>query len=233
MLRVLNEVRLAISFLTRIPIGGKGNLKKIPAYFTLVGYLPGAFYALSKLAGTYTSLLISLTLGWYLFDLFHFDGFLDTIDGMLSGKPSQEKLKIMSAGNVGPSAVFYGAIYVIAYFCLFRATNPIGFLYMSVFGRLAMNFTMELSKPAKNTGLGKTMHPYSHKNTCIALAITFPLFFEPALYVFSLLMAFLSALFMSVLTKKEIGGYTGDVLGFVNITTQILVLMIAFLMKGG
>ena len=41
---MLDEPRLAFSFLSRLPFGGKGNVKHIARYFTLVGYVAGLLY---------------------------------------------------------------------------------------------------------------------------------------------------------------------------------------------
>ncbi len=232
MYRILSEFRLALSFLSRIPVGGSGNIKKVPSYFSLVGYVAGsAYFIMRSIFPSYLGAVLAIAIGGFLFELFHFDGFLDTLDGILSQKSKEKKLEIMSKGNVGPSALFYGILFILTYVYLFSRANPLSFFYMSVFGRLSMNFVMDLSTPAKYTGLGKLFYPYSHTNTLISLAFTLPLIIHPFFYFVSLVVSlFVSWLSFSI-SKHTIGGYTGDTLGFTNILAQLSVLSGIVLLK--
>ncbi len=232
MYQILSEFRLALSFLSRIPVGGSGNIKKVPSYFSSVGYVAGSVYFVMKfIFPSYLGAVLAIAIGGFLFELFHFDGFLDTLDGILSQKDKEKKLEIMSKGDVGPSALFYGVLFMLAYVYLFLKANPLSFFYMSVFGRLSMNFVMDLSIPAKDTGLGKLFYPYSHTNTLISLMFSLPLIIHPFFYFVSLVVSFFISWLSSAISKREIGGYTGDILGFTNILAQLSVLSGFVLLK--
>ncbi len=230
---MFSEFKLALSFLSRIPIQGKGKVRNVPAYFTLVGYVAGTFYFISKLAiPSFPWQILAISVGFFLFDLFHFDGFLDTLDGFLSQKSQKRKIEIMSMGNVGPSALFYGTLFVMTYVYLFFRVDTSSVFYMSVFGRLSMNFMLDFSPPAKEKGLGRVFHPYHHRDSMWSLLFSLPLLFEFKVYMISAGMTFLTAYGFSKLSNKEIGGYTGDVLGACNMLTQLLVLLGIFTLKG-
>jgi adenosylcobinamide-GDP ribazoletransferase len=229
---MLSEFRMALSFLSRLPVGGSGNIKKIPSYFSLIGYVAASSYFVMKFVfPSYVGTILAVAVGGFLFELFHFDGFLDTLDGILSQKSKEKKLEIMSKGDVGPSAIFYGVLFILAYVWLFSKAKPISFFYMSVFGRLSMNFVMGLSVPAKNVGLGKLFYPYAHKNTLISLMFTLPLTIHPIFYFASLSIAFLTSWLSSYSFKRMVGGYTGDTLGFTNVVAQLFILSVVVFLQ--
>jgi adenosylcobinamide-GDP ribazoletransferase len=112
----------AISILSRIPVGSmdikQSDLKKSVMHFPLVGILAfGIFFLIYTVLfmlrfDNYLIIMLSLAVTYYLFNLFHFDGFLDSIDGLLSQKPKNKILEIMKKGNIGPFALFFGIIYI-------------------------------------------------------------------------------------------------------------------------
>ena len=232
--QILSELGWAISFLSRIPIGGRGNISKVPSYFSVVGYFAGATYFIIKiLFPSFLGTIFAIALGFSLFDLFHFDGFLDTMDGFFSQKTASQKMEIMIKGNIGPSALFWGILYMITYITLFWKIKPFSLFYMAIFGRLSMNFLMDFSQPAKNTGLGKVFYPYDHKNTLFSLIFTLPMIAFPKMYFLSLSISLFTAVIFNMISKREIGGYTGDVLGCVNMLSQIFILSAIFSVNGG
>ncbi len=241
MVNVLEEIALAFSFLSRLPIqfgnvnDWEAKVKKMPAYFPLVGYIPGFIYYFgSLLQSKYQefNVLISMlfiSLGFYFFDLFHFDGLLDMFDGFLNQSSKERKLEIMSKGNVGPFAVFYGTLYVIVFWELFKRSSPIVFLFGSVFGRYTMDVVMLFSKPAKPTGLGALFFPFNKALTLYATITTLPLlFFSVKLYMLSLVISWIVGIIIALISKKLIDGVTGDVLGGSCLIGQVVIILIFF-----
>ena len=105
---MLDEPRLAFSFMSRVPLGGKGNVRHVPRYFTLVGYLAGAvYYTGHRWMPGDIGTIATIVIGFMLFDLFHFDGLLDTFDGFLNQSGRDKCMEIMSKGDTGPFAVFF------------------------------------------------------------------------------------------------------------------------------
>lgn len=223
---MLDEPRLAFSFLSRLPFGGKGSIKNIARYFTLVGYGAGVIYWAGRryVPGDLGAVLAIVT-GFFLFDLFHFDGLLDTFDGFFNQSGREKCLEIMSKGDTGPFAVFFSFFYCLAFFLAFRLSEPTSLLFMSVCGRFAMNVLLSMTQPAKPGGLGALMSPYEHSATVIGAVLAAPLaFIDPLHLVVSIGVAALTGVFMSIAARRKIGGYTGDVLGATCLLSQLLVL---------
>ncbi len=113
---------LAITFLTRLPLPVAGevraaDLRASMGWYPLVGAGLGALawgiYAGAStgwpapVAAALTVLLLELATG-----ALHLDGFMDTCDGLGSGKPRERALEIMKDSRVGAMGVL-GAIAVI------------------------------------------------------------------------------------------------------------------------
>ena len=224
---MLDELRLAFSFLSRLPFGGKGTVKHIARYFTLVGYVAGLLYWAGRrfVPGDLGAVLTIIT-GFYLFDLFHFDGLLDTFDGFLNQAGREKCLEIMSKGDTGPFAVFLSFFYCLAFYLAFRSSEPTSLLFMSVCGRFAMNVLLAMTQPAKPGGLGALMSPYEHSATVVSVVLAAPLvFIDPLHWAVSMGMAVLTGVLMSIAARRKIGGYTGDVLGAACLLSQLFVLI--------
>lgn len=223
---MLDEPRLAFSFLSRVPLGGKGNVRHVPRYFTLVGYLAGAvYYTGHRWMPGDIGTIATIVIGFMLFDLFHFDGLLDTFDGFLNQSGRDKCMEIMSKGDTGPFAVFFSFFYLLALFYLVHVANPWNLVFMSVCGRLSMNVLLSTTPPAKQEGLGSLMSPYQQLATFLAGAATVPLaLFDWKAWAMSLAVATGTGLFMSVATRRKLGGYTGDVLGATCLLAQLCVL---------
>ncbi|ONN27153.1 cobalamin synthase [Thermosipho affectus] len=226
---MIYDFLLSLAFISRIPIKvrySERRMKNIPGYFPLVGYIPGIIFFLGGYFENFFVKIIFLILGYYFFDLFHFDGFLDTIDGFLNQSNKEKRLEIMSKGDVGAFAVFFGALYIVIFWNLYFTLSPTFFFYSSVFGRYAMVSLMAFSKPAKEKGLGAIFYPFERKNLIYSTVFLMPLLFIIKYFVVSFFITFLFSYFMSIISKKKIGGITGDVLGATCIITSELLLVI-------
>ena len=224
---MLDEPRLALSFLSRLPFGGKGTVKHIARYFTLVGYAAGLVYWLGRqfVPGDLGAIL-SIVTGFFLFDLFHFDGLLDTFDGFFNQAGREKCLEIMSKGDTGPFAIFFSFFYCLAFYLAFRSSEPTSLLFMSVCGRFAMNVLLAMTQPAKPGGLGALMSPYEQSATVISAVLAAPLaLIDPLRWAVSMGVATLVGVLMSIAARHKIGGYTGDVLGATCLLSQLFVLI--------
>ncbi len=224
---MLDEPRLAFSFLSRVPLGGKGNVKNIARYFTLVGYGAGLIYWAGRryLHSDLGALLVIVT-GFLLFDLFHFDGLLDTFDGFFNQVGREKCLEIMSKGDTGPFAIFFSFFYCLAFFLAFRSSTPETLLLVSVCGRFSMNILLTFTQPAKPGGLGALMSPYDNRSTVWSAALAAPLIaVSPLHWVVSMGVAVVTGVVMSVAARHKLGGYTGDVLGAACLLSQLAVLI--------
>lgn len=224
---------LSLSFISRIPVRlpGKmtvtdGDIKACVRYFSLIGYIPGLTFALGRTTHNTIFYLTSIAIAFWLFDLFHFDGLLDTFDGFFNQGTKEKRLQIMSYGNVGPFAVFFGMLYMISFWEIFKIAPPINFIYASVFGRLSMTTLLHISRPSKEEGLGAFLYPTSKINLIISFLWTMPLLFiKPYHFIIAFVVSQLTALSMKYISEKKISGVTGDVLGATSLLGQIFVLV--------
>jgi adenosylcobinamide-GDP ribazoletransferase len=228
---MFDEPRLAFSFLSRLPFGGKGSVKNVARYFTLVGYGAGAIYwAGRRYVPGDLGAVLTIVVGFFLFDLFHFDGLLDTFDGFFNQAGRDKCLEIMSKGDTGPFAVFFSFFYCLSFYLAFRSSTPTSLLFMSVCGRFAMNVLLATTQPAKPGGLGALMSPYDHRATLISAVLAVPLaIISPVRWAVSMGIAIFVGLVMSFAARRKIGGYTGDVLGATCLLSQLGVLIACLL----
>ncbi|MCS7233057.1 MAG: adenosylcobinamide-GDP ribazoletransferase [Synergistetes bacterium] len=232
LMKLIEEIIFAFSFLSRLPIktdhfeNSLNILKNISSYFTLIGYIPGLIYSLTAVFQSEIAIRIAgLALGFYLFDLFHFDGLLDMLDGFLNQSTREKRLEIMSRGNVGPFAVFYGTLYVIALYTTFSTLNPIDYMYASVLGRYAMTILIHISKPAKKEGLAASLFPQRRSSLFLALLFSTPLILSPQRFTLSLSISILLAFIIKRISEIKINGITGDVLGGTCLISQLTILL--------
>ncbi len=193
-----------------------------------MGYLSGTVYASFKLVSSnFIVNVIAIAVGFYLFDLFHVDGLLDTFDGFFNQSDAKKRLEIMSKGNIGPFAFFFAFLYFSLYLYSFHLIKWWVPIYSSVFGRLSMNVLLLFSQPAKESGLGMLLSPYKRSNIVYSFLFTLPLALKPIPFLISSILSFLVGYFMAMASNRNIDGYTGDVLGAVCLISQLFI-MIAF-----
>ncbi|MBN1823136.1 MAG: adenosylcobinamide-GDP ribazoletransferase [Endomicrobiales bacterium] len=228
----------AFRMISRLPVGRakteRGDLKKAAGHFPLVGYAAFAVWcaALPLVSCIFGDHLIAVILAfsvlYYFFNLFHFDGLLDTMDGLFSQKSREDVLRIMKSGNIGPSALFAGALYIALKIYLAAGLEMMLFLPVFVISRWAMVLSMSISKPAKNEGFGSTM-PFGKMGTAAASGIyIIPVFFlaDPAMVAAGIALVFLSVFVLVRTVEKKLGGLTGDVFGLVNEACELLLMLL-------
>ncbi|WP_448377983.1 adenosylcobinamide-GDP ribazoletransferase [Fervidobacterium sp.] len=235
---LLTDFLLTLSFISRLPVKIKNidewekRIRRTPIYFPVIGYIPGAIYSfaivLANSLSTYKLLFVfgAMAIGYYFFDLFHFDGLLDMFDGFLNQSNKERRLEIMAKGDVGPFAVFYGMLYVLLFYQLMSTLDWQAFLFASVFGRYEMGLLLTFSKPAKPKGLGAMLFPYNKRYTAYSVIFLIPLLFiSPLMFFISLTLTITMAYLISRVSEIKIGGITGDVLGGSCLISQMVVLL--------
>ncbi len=232
-MRIIANFLIALTFISRLPVKisnrlfEKGNIKDSIIFFPVVGYLPGVIYfAFLSFSKDILVRSLSVVLVFWLFDLFHFDGLLDTFDGFFNQSNKERRLEIMSKGNVGPFAVFFGTLYVITLWELTKISNPISFLFSSIFGRWAMDLMIVITKPAKNTGLGKMLYPNKTINAFYSFLFTIPLvFINFKIFFVTFFVTVVTVLIFRKIAYQKIGGVTGDVLGATHLIVSMAILL--------
>ena len=151
-----------------------------------------------------------------------YDGFMDTCDGLFSGRNRARKLEIMQDSHVGANAVIGVSVLLLTKAALFMSMPavllPDLMVVMYVATRTFMVLYIIHFPNARPGGLGAMFKQgATTASTVLAFALaalfiylTGPLYFLPA--AVTLLLGLLLAWYIKVL----LGGLTGDTLGFLT-----------------
>ena len=243
---LVRSLLLALQLLTRIPVRIKGGLRPgdmtaSAAMFPLVGLLLGGLMAL-------VCYLASLVLphplpAWlavaailFLTGGLHFDGLMDTADGVFSGRSRESALLIMKDSRVGSMGVMAcvldlgikaAAISSLANIRLYPVL-----LLTPVVARTAMVLAMRYPYARQGDGVGSPFAGQVRMNqvalaAILAMAITVLILgIEGAVLTAA---AWLISMGVSWWLAKRLGGMTGDTYGFINEITEVSFLLLAFL----
>lgn len=163
----------ALQFLTVVPPVARrpfqaSELGRAVGYFPLVGLLLGAVLAgaATIMAGTVpggvrAALLLALWMA--LTGALHFDGFLDTCDGLFGGRTPADRLRIMRDERVGAFAVAGGVLLLLAkHAALSSLVHPAPALLVApVVARWAMAVVIVMFPYARSAGLGRAMKDHA------------------------------------------------------------------------
>ena len=239
----------ALSFLTifRIPFSNSIlSAKELAAGFAcfpLIGLLLGAIYygAALFLSGRVPVLLLAVLIASLTILLtrgLHFDGLADLADGIWGGATPERRLEIMKdsrSGAFGVLALIVAVSFKIAsVHALLVAGYLTPLLLAPVFSRFAMAAAAYGSSYARKEGLGKPFVEQmrvGHLATAalFTAAASLPAGIYSVLYFVPVLGC---AFFFKMLSGKYLGGMTGDVLGAVNETGEIIVLVLGACVAG-
>ena len=240
----MRTILTALSFLSILPVGNflptEDEMRRMADFFPAAGLVLGAllwgagwvccrYFPPMVAAALLTFFSEALTKG------FHLDGLADTADGFLSGRSRERKLEIMHDSRIGTMGV--GAIVCclgLKFACfasLPPALMPAAGAVMMTAGRWGMVCHIAMSRYARNDGLGRICferRPYfgavSGAFLTAALGVLF--FGLRAPVVLGL---FLVMFGWSRLTRRVIGGATGDTIGFAEELSEVLTLLILLL----
>jgi adenosylcobinamide-GDP ribazoletransferase len=233
---------LALQFLTIIPAGRPGlpepaELGRSMVFFPLVGALQGlvlvfADYLLLKVlpisvASGFLLIILLLTNGG-----FHLDGFVDTVDGLASGKSPEQRLRIMRDSRTGAIGVVCVVLLLLMKFLCIDTLSlderGVSVLLFPVAGRWAMVPMASWAPYARQEGLGKAFAGTEGVTLVRATAIG-ALFFTiflglRGLFILVMLLALTYAI--TAFFKKRLGGVTGDVFGFHSEVSEVFFLLL-------
>lgn len=241
---------IALQFLTRIRLANQyewvmEDFGKAVPYFTpvgiIIGLLSGALYlTLQPYMGNSLTALIIVVFHFLITGGLHADGFMDTCDGLFSGRDRQRKLEIMKDSRVGSNGVV-GFVFLVLLKWQFLAYIPHVYvpsflILLSSLSKQGLTMSVCRYPYARSEGMGKAFAQYAPQNsltisyvfTMVALVITF-LFMPKGAYILLILIVIFSFVFNNILNgyiTKHLGGVTGDTYGFVSEVTELLLLLI-------
>ncbi len=213
-------------------------------YFPLVGASVGAVMALVSYllifglplvgitipAAALTAILLALWL--YLGGGLTCDGFMDTMDGVFSGRDREKMLVIMKDSRVGANGVVGFVMLVMLKWAMLMsiplASIPMAFFIASVLGKLAMVLSIVSFPYARPDGIGKMFQLCADRETLLVAGgctiICLLPFGIPALICG--MGTVCGAVYLGRYVTRVLGGLTGDVYGAINETIELWVLIL-------
>ncbi len=240
----INDLVAAFSVLTRLPLPGRLTGKEPPNQprsvwaYPLVGGVTGGIGVLVLLALYWAGLNGMLAAGiavavQILFTgALHEDGLADVADGFGGGRDKAQKLKIMRDSRLGT----YGAIALIfvlglrwaSIAALPQAQAAAGLIVAGILARFTIVAILAALPAARGDGFGRVVaNPplfavgIAAASAILATALALP----PSAAVIAAAAMIAATVFTIWLARRNIAGYTGDVLGAGAASAETVVLM--------
>ncbi len=231
----------ALGFLTTIPYPirnplGIEELGKAAVWFPLVGALIGGVVALIQLGlGRLFSLQISAvwsTAAWvYLTGGLHLDGLADSYDGLFNSSTPERRLEIMKDPRLGTFGAV-GLILTLALKIAALSALPLNLVWLVI--PLAASTARWLLlwsafQPAARPGGIGAVFKQGIKRSDVFIAAIIPLILMVLCGwrgLAALLVGCLCAVGIFRLARARLGGMTGDVLGLMVETVEVVILLV-------
>lgn len=245
----MHDFITGLQFLTRIRIINQTEWSperfgRSVKYFPLVGAVLGLLLSFSAhllqsllpAVGIYVpphliaAILLALTI--ILSGGLQCDGFMDTMDGLFSGRSRERMLEIMKDSRIGANGVMAFVLLVLIKWSLLLDISPmnlpLALFFMPIFGRLAMVIGITCFPYARPDGIGKAFALYANrKSLLIALILTLLLILPlSGKAIVGLILTGLATYLLGRYVTKILGGLTGDVYGALTEMIEILVLLV-------
>ncbi|SMD06087.1 adenosylcobinamide-GDP ribazoletransferase [Sporomusa malonica] len=231
-----------LQFLTRIRVveqtdWSPDSFGRSVKYFTLIGaiigvILAGLNYILSQFLPLHVLAAVIILAEIVLTGGLHCDGFMDTADGVFSGRSRERMLEIMKDSRVGANGVVaFGLLLLLKYSLIVDMTPTMlttALIIMPVAGRVAMVISIASFPYARPDGMGKAFAQYADRTTlmlalAIALAVVVPFGFQASISASGAVLAgVLSARYFA----NVLGGLTGDTYGAITELTELVALLV-------
>ena len=239
----MNSFLVGLQFLTRIRIVRQTvwtaeDFGRSTRFFPLVGLVLGICYAfaawilVSVLGMRALTAALLLILPLLLTGGLHADGFMDTADGVFSGRERERKLEIMKDSRVGSFGVVAFVLLMFLQFALLLDMSPpllvSVFFVMPIIGRMAMVLAVSCFPYARADGMGKTFADMADRRTVAIAAVTTSVLVIPIglLATLALVLGIVFALLFCRWMTAILGGVTGDVYGAATVLTETIVLAV-------
>jgi len=238
----------ALSFFSRLSVPPTTDFKAYPfhfgnAYFPIVGAISAiigfcVYYAAQSVFDNSISVILMLIASLLFTGALHEDGFADSCDGFGGGYNKKQCLAIMKDSQIGT----YGVIGLMLLFALKVSlltklsiqSNTIFFgilLTAGMLSRLSVLAVIQSSQYARDDASSKaasSSHALPKRYLLLAIVMSFfSLYWMPLWWSILILLALiLSTLLCRAYFNKQIQGYTGDCLGFLQQVNELLIFLI-------
>jgi adenosylcobinamide-GDP ribazoletransferase len=239
-----DQLRLALSFLTRVPVGSLPELEAEDAgqsalWYPMVGLLIGLLQWLVAIvvlpAGAGVAAATAVVTGIVISGALHLDGLADLADGWIGGQGDRERtLRIMQDPVCGPVAV---SVIVGALLLQFSALDQIAssaalgvIILAPVLARSAILVLLMHLPYARQGGLGETLHqtlPHDRTRSVLIGVALLCILVWGWTALMGLLVVAVAIRFYSGWLRRLLGGVTGDALGAGVVMVETLALLAA------
>jgi len=241
-----DELKAGIAFCTRLPLWRATVIRgdtlaraawAFPVAGLVVGLIAAVVYGLAHRAGipAWPAAALSVAATLLATGCLHEDGLADTADGFGGGTTRERKLDIMRDSRIGTYGVCALIIVLLlrigmvaSFFSNVTATWAL--LASHAGARAAMIAFMFLVPPARRDGLSSDagQPPIESASAAVALGFAFAaICLGPARAIVAVVLLAVIVMLMARLSRKQIGGQTGDVLGAVEQVAEIAILLVA------
>ena len=238
---------VAGGFLTRLPFpapkdgAGKGALAGSSRAFPVIGAAVGAIAGLSLMVVAGLDLhplacaFVALAVSALVTGALHEDGLADVADGFGGGETKAKKLKIMKDSRLGAFGMLAVVFSVgIRAGILGGLPSPgmaaLALIAAAVLSRGLLPAVMAVMDPARKSGLAFQAGTPDQESWVTALVLGGLLgflFLGPGGGLMALAMAIIAVAALAWLAERQVGGFTGDVLGAQQQAAEIAVLAAA------
>lgn len=235
---ILKRLLQAIQFLTRFPIPNRfqkqNELGRAGLWFPFVGLLIGFIlvlgnYVFNLIFPSIISAIVVVTIWEFLTGFLHLDGLADCCDAFLASVSKERRFEILHdphLGTFGTASVFLYLLLKVAALVYLPSQYWIALLLAPVLGRWSILITA--TQPTANEGLGKSFsRDIDWSIILLGTIIPFALLIIGGrLAIIAGLFAYISIILILWISRRSIGGITGDVMGLVVETTELVTLLV-------
>lgn len=235
---------IALTFLTRIPMPApkveitSEEFSRSYLYYPLVGLVLGLLLWL--LATASIPYFPPLVLGALLLVAqlmltggIHLDGFMDSMDGLLSARSPERMLEIMKDSRIGAHACMALVGLLLLKFSLLASLTPTQFsilVVMPMLSRWVFQIGVIGFPYARSQGLGKGIHETTHLlpflfSGCLVLGASYYLVGFAGLIAFGICVITVTLLAYRI--SSLLGGLTGDLYGAFIEISEVVCLIVA------
>lgn len=223
--RRIAELRLAGMLLTRVPMGTlrdpvpslPDSRWAFPVVGIIIGALVGTVFSGATAIGLtpVISALLALGVGVMLTGGLHEDGLADLADGFGGGQTRARKLEIMRDSRIGSYGVLALIIVLgLKALAMAEAQGIWVFIAIGAGSRACMLAVLELVPPAREDGMGQSAAQPGGWRFNVGLGLAcLALIPLGAAGLWVALAMIGPAVALALISKRQIGGQTGDVLG--------------------
>lgn len=237
-MKPLHDLRVAIGFLTRVPVGDVGSNVKMSAavpWFPVVAGVIGLVHAgvwrgMVEVTSPLLAAAIATAAALLVTGAFHHDGLADCADAFGGGWTVEQRFEILKDSRLGTYGTASLATALLIEVAAVASLSPDdgfgGVVAAHIIGRCVAMMAMLLA-PVGGDGLGAAyMRDLSWvwSSVGIAAGLAAVWFVSPVLFVWPVLAGCVAGAAVVALSIRKIGGITGDALGAIAVCAMLAAL---------